>query len=135
MKKCIFPGSFNPFHEGHINVIKSAIDYGFDHIYIVIAQNPDKIKNSFDTSKILELLTKHSLNSFVTVIVEKEKPIPILAKEMGIGFIIRGYRNKEDYKYEVDLKNLYLKYNDSLEFLIFECSDLSLKEIRSSKIK
>lgn len=41
LKKAIYPGSFDPIHKGHINIIKKAVKL-FDYVYVIVSINPDK---------------------------------------------------------------------------------------------
>ncbi|MGL4950781.1 MAG: adenylyltransferase/cytidyltransferase family protein [Mycoplasma sp.] len=134
MSQCIFPGSFNPFHEGHIDVIRSALKDGFEKIYIVLAQNPDKCQNPYDTKIINSLISQYNLEDKIEIICSKEKTIPDLANQMGIEYIVRGYRDDNDYQFELELKNLYLQYNSNLKFKLYLSSDENFKKIRGSNL-
>ncbi|MDR3257773.1 MAG: adenylyltransferase/cytidyltransferase family protein, partial [Mycoplasmataceae bacterium] len=41
LRKAVFPGSFNPIHSGHINIIRRAANL-FDYLYVVVSKNIDK---------------------------------------------------------------------------------------------
>ncbi|MGL4948182.1 MAG: adenylyltransferase/cytidyltransferase family protein [Mycoplasma sp.] len=135
MKSCIFPGSFNPFHEGHIDVIKSAISDGFKRIIIAIAQNPDKNENSFDEQFAKRLIELNRLDDFVEIVVCKNKTIPDLSKDLGIDYIIRGYRDDSDYIYELDLIKLYQQYNKRIQSKLYKSSNQEIQNIRGSNLK
>ena len=60
MKVALYLGSFNPFHNGHRNVILSAIkDFGMDRVIIVPSmQNPWKKEKALDFDKRVEIICK-----------------------------------------------------------------------------
>lgn len=55
MKLAIYPGSFNPWHAGHADVLKKALKV-FDQVIIAIGQNPDKPEVNFHQHDPLSLV-------------------------------------------------------------------------------
>ena len=131
----IYPGSFDPFHEGHFLVLKNAL-MNFNKIIILVANNPNKKhKNDlfYRKDEIIKYLENNLENWKYFVTVKKlndSKTVPRFANEYNCNFIIRGYRNKEDRRYEKHLKKLYLKFNKKLKFFYFK----TLNDISSTKI-
>lgn len=81
MKIALYLGSFNPFHNGHLEVVKTALnDFKMDRVIIVpTMQNPWKEEKVLDFDKrmsiILEYVKKFPLNFFYRVnldLIEKE---------------------------------------------------------------
>lgn len=107
MKKqlAIYPGSFNPFTKGHLNILnKAEAIFGVENVLIAVGENPAKDKNPRDDAywrkKTIELNlpTKRveSFSGFLTDFIwEKEK-------EGYDVTIIRGLRNGDDLDYEVN---------------------------------
>ncbi len=135
MKKkiCAFPGSFNPFHQGHMYVINQALNYGFDKVIVLVSYNENKrpynIKKVFiEVKKILKNINnkkiKIKLNQGLTVEYLKAK---------NIEYIIRGYRNYKDLQYEKNLLNQYQKDYPDLKCILFK-SDKKHQDISSSKL-
>lgn len=131
----IYPGSFDPFHEGHFLVLKNALT-NFSKIIILVANNPSK-KHRHDLfyrkSEIIRYLENNleDWRYFVTVKkLNDSKTVPQFANEYKCNFIIRGYRNKDDKKYEKKLKKMYLKFNNKLRFFYFK----TLNDISSTKV-
>ncbi|MGL4183769.1 MAG: pantetheine-phosphate adenylyltransferase [Metamycoplasmataceae bacterium] len=118
MKKAIYPGSFNPFHEGHMSIIEKALKL-FDFIYIVVTLNPDKNETNdfYKNKKIIENI--YNKNKKIKVLVNENELTSQLAKKLEVNFLIRSFRSEFDLAYEVDLafSNNYL--NNDLETILF----------------
>ncbi|TQR34736.1 pantetheine-phosphate adenylyltransferase [Campylobacter sp. MIT 99-7217] len=101
MKKCIYPGTFDPITNGHLDVIKRALNI-FDEVIVAVAKNEAK-KPYFSLEKrkkLAELATKELQNvkiiSFDFLLVD-------LARKTGINTVIRGLRAVSDFEYELQL--------------------------------
>lgn len=66
MKIALYLGSFNPFHNGHLEVVKTALkDFKMDKVIIVpTMQNPWKKEKVLDIDKRIEIITKIMLEEF-----------------------------------------------------------------------
>ena len=100
IKKAIYPGSFDPFTSGHLDIVQKAAAL-FDEVYIVIGVNANK-RRSFSAEKMCAAMerTLKELgisNAYVTV---HEGLVAEYAKTNGIQYMIRGLRNNMDYNYE-----------------------------------
>ncbi|EIE42146.1 phosphopantetheine adenylyltransferase [Mycoplasmopsis canis UFG4] len=138
VKKAIYPGSFNPFHSGHKEVLKKALKI-FDEIYILVAQNPDKEKNDIEQNiKNIKLQINELQNVFI-IENHKNKLTANIAKEMNINFLIRSARNNADYSYEFQLASINKSINNKLETILIIPDNQFLKysstEIRKIKEK
>ena len=117
MNNAIFPGSFNPLHDGHISIIKKASKI-FDFVYIVICNNPEKIKDLSLNDRYnyaLPLLPK--INN-IKLIVNEDKLTISLAKELKCNYLIRSARNNKDFKYELELAAANHSLNKELETIM-----------------
>ena len=95
-----YAGSFDPFTNGHLHVIKVASKI-FDKVIIGIGVNTLK-QRRFDKDKMKEAIKKIiSSNGLENVQVIAYNNLSVdCAKENGANFLIRGIRNGMDYDYE-----------------------------------
>lgn len=101
MSKAIYPGSFDPLTNGHIDIIERACKI-FDHVVIAISNNAQKT-HTFDIPTRLQLiqacvghLKNVEVDTFDTLLVD-------YAKRKGIGTILRGLRAVSDFEYEFQI--------------------------------
>lgn len=98
MKRAVFPGSFDPITNGHVDVINRALPL-FDEIIIAIGTNTDK-KYMFpldDRKKFIE----ETFKSEPKVKVDVYQGLTIdYCKEKEADFLLRGLRNPADFEFE-----------------------------------
>ena len=100
----IYPGSFDPFTNGHMNVLNHAADI-FDKVYVVIMEHPNK-KRLIDVFTSQNLICKSipDYHNNVEVVVAESNLIYKEANRLGCDYIVRGVRNNGlDYSYEENL--------------------------------
>lgn len=108
-KIAIYPGTFDPVTNGHIDIIKRAYKI-FDKIIVAVADNKDK-KTMFDLKKRVEMMKK-ATSSFEKVEVKSFNTLLVdFAKKENANIIIRGLRAVSDFEYELQMgyanKSLY----------------------------
>ena len=101
-RTAVFPGSFDPFTLGHMDVLNSALKL-FDKIYIAVGYN--HLKHGFLSPEVRVRLIRDA----VRPLVESGKDIEVLSytgltvdlcREKNTGFIIRGLRTTTDFELE-----------------------------------
>lgn len=102
MKQAIYPGTFDPFTFGHIDVLERALNI-FDEVSIVVAVNSQK-KTLFTIEERVAMI-QESLSSYERVRVERFEGGLLIeyAKQRGACAIIRGLRQVADFEYEFQL--------------------------------
>jgi len=97
----IYPGTFDPITNGHIDVLQRALEI-FDSVVVAIAVNHSK-KTLFTTEERIEMI-KESVKNFNNVEVDNfNKLLMDYVKEKGAISIIRGLRAVSDFEYEFQM--------------------------------
>ncbi|MGD6736561.1 pantetheine-phosphate adenylyltransferase [Photobacterium leiognathi] len=111
--RVIYPGTFDPITNGHLDLIERAAAM-FDHVIVGVAFNPSK-KPLFDLNERVELagkITKHLDN---VEIVGFSGLLVDFAKEHNANILVRGLRAVSDFEYEFQLANMNRRLMPELE--------------------
>ena len=101
MRKVIYPGTFDPVTNGHIDIIKRAKAL-FDSVAVTVAINPSKT-SLFSIEERVQML-KESLKDFDNITVESFDGLVVdYAHKVGAIGIIRGLRAVSDFEYEFQM--------------------------------
>ncbi len=112
IKRAIYPGTFDPVTNGHIDLIDRATDI-FDEIVVTVAKNPGKT-NLFTVQERVEMLTE-SLKKFSNVVVDSFDGLVVdHANQIGAMGIIRGLRAVSDFEYEFQMALMNRKMDENL---------------------
>jgi len=98
MKRAIFPGTFDPFTIGHLDILEKSIKI-FDEVIIAIGKNHDK-KTMYTVDKrkeFIELVTSKYQN---TKVMTYDGLTVDFCKKTNSNFIVRGIRNVGDFEFE-----------------------------------
>ncbi len=97
----IYPGTFDPITNGHIDVIERSAEK-FDTVYLVVAINSKKQNLFSDEERVL--MAKDALSHLSNVEVALHKGLVVdFAKKVDAHTIIRGIRAVSDYEYEFQI--------------------------------
>lgn len=112
--KVIFPGSFDPITNGHMDLISRASKL-FDQVVVVISNNTSK-HSLFTPEEKYHLVTK-ALSKFSNVSVELiQTDLTInVVKKFNADAIIRGIRNTRDFTYEQEIALMNKKLDSDIE--------------------
>lgn len=94
----LFPGSFDPFTAGHLNILKRALTM-FDEVVVAVGINIDK-RGFFETSKRLEIIREATKGLEGVRVIEYDNLTIDTCRQMGIRHIVRGVRNMIDFETE-----------------------------------
>ncbi len=132
MIKAVFPGSFDPPTNGHLDIIQRASKL-FDNLDVVISVNPAK-QYMFSEQERLDML-KELLKDYKNVQVHLWEGIIVnYAKEHGAKVLIRGIRSSNDFSYEFELAHMNQNLNPQIETLFLPSKE-KWGVVKSSSIK
>ncbi|MEJ5339449.1 MAG: pantetheine-phosphate adenylyltransferase [Aquificaceae bacterium] len=101
MKRAVYPGTFDPPHLGHLDIVKRAVRI-FDYLVVAVARNPRKnllfsMEERMDMfSKMVEGIKGVEVKGFDGLLVD-------FMKQEGIEVIVRGVRLFTDFEYELQI--------------------------------
>ncbi|MCI0404782.1 MAG: pantetheine-phosphate adenylyltransferase [candidate division Zixibacteria bacterium] len=101
MKKALYPGTFDPITNGHLDLIERALAL-FDGLIVAAAENPQKMP-LFSLAERTELLNKVLPASRKVEIISFGGLTAALAREKGVTAIVRGLRAVSDFEYEFQI--------------------------------
>lgn len=117
MTIAIYPGTFDPITNGHIDVIERASKM-FDKIIVVIAINSKKV-NLFTEEERL-MMVQNSLTHLSNVEIEFHNGlIAEYAKRIGANVLVRGIRSVTDFEYELQIAMMNRKMEPELQTIFF----------------
>ena len=121
-KIVIYPGSFDPLSNGHLDIIRRAAKI-FDKIYVLVSVNP--VKNYLFTMEERVDMLKHATSDLPNVEVEGSSSLVLnYAKEKNAQIIIRGMRNIIDYQNEITLFQFNRSIDSEIDtFVLFPSTD------------
>ena len=113
VRTVIYPGSFDPFTNGHLDVVERAAKL-FDRVIVAVAQNTDKqtlftqAERKRQIATVLDDLPNVEVTEFEGLLVE-------FAKAQKAQAIIRGLRAVSDFEFEFQLALMNRKLEEEIE--------------------
>lgn len=116
MSKAVYPGSFDPLSNGHLDIIKRASRI-FDEVHVLVSINVLK-KSIFTPEERMEMV-KTVTSSLNNVVVRVYDGLVVnYCKENNINVIVRGMRNYSDYENEFSLFQYNRDIDSSIETVL-----------------
>ncbi|WP_099950560.1 pantetheine-phosphate adenylyltransferase [Ezakiella peruensis] len=132
MMRAVYPGSFDPITNGHLDIIFRGAKL-FDELRVAVLNNVSK-KSLFSSEERIKMI-KENIKEYDNIIVEPFDGLLInYAKEVKADVIIRGLRAVSDYEYELQMALANKKLYDEIE-TIFLVSNSKYSYLSSSLVK
>ena len=115
-RKALFPGSFDPFTAGHLNILKRALTM-FDEVVGAIGVNIDK-RGFFPLEKKIEIIKQATSGLEGVSIINYDSLTIDACRSLGINHIVRGVRNMIDFETERSIADANRKLAPEIETII-----------------
>lgn len=132
MKTAIYPGSFDPITNGHLDLVARASDM-FDKLIVAVAVSGEK-SYLFDLDERVRLVTEATSGMSRVEVVHFEGLLANFVEEVGAAAIIRGLRAVSDFEYEFQLALMNRRLAESAE-TVFLMPSLDYVYLSSSLVK
>lgn len=132
MQRAVCPGSFDPVHNGHIEIIVRAASL-FDEVVVAVSNNPAK-NYRFSLQDRMDMISE-TLRSIQGVIVMPMGTglIAEFAREQGAQAMVKGIRNTNDLNYEMPMA-AFNRHLSSVE-TVFLPADARYQHVSSTLVK
>ncbi len=128
----MFPGSFDPFTEGHLNILTRALTM-FDEVVVAIGINQDK-KGFFSTEQKIDIVRQATKGMKGVRIVNYDGLTIDICRELGIKHIVRGVRNMLDFENERSIADANRRLAPEIETIIIPTAQ-EFAHISSSAVR
>ncbi len=131
-RKAVFPGSFDPFTRGHLDVLVSSLRV-FDSVVVAVGNNNSK-SGLFTIDERIEII-KESISSLKNVEVKSYTGLTIdFCNKIEAGFIVRGIRSTTDFDFEQVIAQANFKMSPNIQTVFIpssaECSFITSTVVR-----
>lgn len=134
MKKAIYPGTFDPFTNGHLDILCRAAEM-FDEVTVALLNNADKTP-VFPLGERREMIQAAAQEYCVGHIVVKEFNglLVDFARKENAGILIRGLRALTDFEYEIQMAHTNKQLAPDVE-TVFMMANLRYSYLSSSIVR
>ncbi len=121
MKKALYPGTFDPITNGHIDILTRAAKI-FDHVAVAVANNLKK-EPMFSADERVDLI-KNCTTEFDNITVDHFNGLVVdYAEKIKAPVIVRGLRVISDFEFEFQMALMNRKMNKNIDSVYFMPSE------------
>ena len=128
----LFPGSFDRFTAGHLNILRRALTM-FDEVVVAVGINQDK-RGFFDMPKRLQIINQATSGIPGVSVIQYDSLTIDLCRKLGIKHIVRGVRNMIDFETERSIADANRRLAPDIETIIIPTAQ-EFAHISSSAVR
>ena len=128
----LFPGSFDPFTAGHLNILRRALTM-FDEVVVAVGINQDK-RGFFDMEKRVDIIRQATNGMDGVRIIQYDNLTIDTCRQLGIRHIVRGVRNIIDFETERSISDANRRLAPEIETIIIPTAQ-EFAHISSSAVR
>lgn len=113
MKTALYPGSFDPITNGHLDVLHRATHI-FDKVVIAVARNAEK-NPMFTVDERLRLINENVGDADKVEVMSFDGLLVDHARTVGASVLVRGLRAISDFEYEFQMAQMNRHLDDAIE--------------------
>ena len=132
MRRAIYPGSFDPVTNGHLNIIERAAK-NFDELIVCVMINAEKhpVFTSTERVELIRRVTKHLPN---VAVMQSNRLLAEFAREQKCGVVVKGLPALADFEHEFQMALINHKLNPGLDTM-FLTTEHQFMYLSSSIVK
>lgn len=131
-RTALFPGSFDPFTAGHLNILRRALTM-FDNVVIAIGVNQDK-RGFYSNDQKKSIIRQATAGLKNVEIIEYDGLTIDVCRNLGIRHIVRGVRNMLDFENERAIADANRRLAPEIETIIIPTAQ-EFAHISSSAVR
>lgn len=128
----LFPGSFDPFTAGHLNILKRALTM-FDDVIVAVGVNQDK-RGFFEMDQRIDIIRQMTVGMEGVSVIKYDNLTIDTCHELGIHHIVRGVRNMIDFENERAIADANRRLAPDIETIIIPTAQ-EFAHISSSAVR
>ena len=132
VRRALFPGSFDPFTAGHLNILRRALTM-FDEVVVAVGINQDK-RGFFDMKKRLDIIRRATAGLKGVSVIQYDTLTIDICRSLGIHHIVRGVRNMIDFETERSIADANRRLAPDIETVIIPTAQ-EFAHISSSAVR
>ena len=131
-RTALFPGSFDPFTAGHLNILTRALTM-FDEVVVAVGINQDK-RGFFTMDQRMDIIRQATEGMEGVRVIKYENLTIDTCRELGIRHIVRGVRNMLDFETERSVADMNRRMAPDVETIIIPTAQ-EFAHISSSAVR
>lgn len=128
----LFPGSFDPFTAGHLNILRRALTM-FDGVVVAVGINHDK-RGFYDNATRIDIIRQTTSGIEGVDVIEYDGLTVDICRRLGIRHIVRGVRNMLDFENERAIADANRRLAPEIETIIIPTAQ-EFAHISSSAVR